>query len=282
MKRDRLLEGVGTAAKAQDCASDPRYLARIEGSLSAKEEEELEALAASSEAHREAWEASEPISAQGRAQMADAILSSLREAPTTAVAPAPAKPSRPDEPPGKVVPFPAKRVIVALLGAAAIAAAAALVLRMPGGETEPLPAYAMVVVGGEHEQRSDPQVGSKSEPIRLGPTSNMEITLRPRTRVTGPVAVEAYLLRGGKAQRWDVHADVSPEGAIRITGEKKALFRDEPTGEVEIALVIGRPGAMPPNAEAALRDDPAGRWTQHRRTLLLADSPAPPKDKVDD
>jgi hypothetical protein len=271
MKGDRLLEGVGAAAKTQDPASDPRYVARLEGRLSAEDEEELRALAASSEAHREAWEASEPISAQARAQMADRLLASL-QAPKVEAAP-----SAPSAPPANVVALRPKRLVAALLVAAAIAAAAALLLRASGGAPEPMPAYAMVVAGGDEQQRSDPPVGSQSEPIRIGPTSEIQITLRPRTRVTGPVVVEGYLLRSGRVQRWNVRADISPEGAIRITGEKQSLFRDEPAGEIEIALVIGRPGAMPPDPEAALRDNPAGRWTLHRRTLLLADSAVAPR-----
>jgi hypothetical protein len=263
MKGDDLLKGIVEAARAHDPASDPRYATRIDGTLSAEDAAALKALGERSEAHREAWEASEPLGEDARARMLDAIVASQQQ------------------PVRKISQWQprVRQVVTPLLVAAAMAAAAALVLRSQGDADalSSLPAYAMVMTGGDHQMRSDPGEGSKGEPIRLGPSSQLEITLRPGTRVTGPVAVEGYLIRNGQPRRWDVRPEISTEGSARITGERESLFPGEPAGPLEIALVIGRPGAMPPNAEAALQRDHHGRWALERRSIYLTDEAVPPK-----
>jgi len=250
---DKLLEGIAAAARATEPAYDERYAARIEGTLSEKEAAELEALGATSEAHRQAWVASAPLGEAKRAEIADQIVRSLA--------------SRKSE--ARVVPLRPRRLVPALLVAAALAAAAGFAFFRVAGPA-PLPAYAMLVQGGDQAVRSEPNVVGE-QPIRLGPGARLALTLRPATRVEGEVAVEAYLVRGGKARRWDVRTEVSADGAAHLRGDRASLFKDEPLGEVEIVMVVGRPGAMPADFEAASRTGASARWAVLRRAVSLVD-----------
>jgi hypothetical protein len=240
-----LLKGIAAAARAQDPASDPRLAARIDGTLSAEDAAELEALGEHSEAYRAAWIASEPISAEKRAQFVERL------------------------------PRPKVVWLRPIVVAGALAAAAAFALIVHSTSPEPLPAYAMVVTGGELEDRSDDGKPAQTEVIRLGPGSSLELTLRPAVRASGEVAVQGYLIRNGQARRWDVRAEISKEGAIRIQGDRESLFGGEPAGEVEIAVAVGRPGEMPPNEEAALRGGGDAQWMLFRRRLELTEEKVP-------
>ncbi|WP_437790652.1 hypothetical protein [Sorangium sp. So ce693] len=171
---------------------------------------------------------------------------------------------------GEVLPLPRKpgrapwRIAATALAAAA---AAVLVVRLslegdkhhprgllddPGAVAMlPVPAYAVTLAGGEVSERSASSAAGAT--ARLGPGSRLEITLRPATRVDGPVAVRAFLIQGDTARPWDVHADLSEQGAARIEGDTETLFSGVPEGEWEIAIAIGRPAALPDSA-AGLTD----------------------------
>ncbi len=64
---------------------------------------------------------------------------------------------------------------------------------------------------------------------------------RPRRRARLPDP-------GQTARPWDVHADLSEQGAARIEGDTETLFPGVPEGEWEIAMAIGRPAALPDSA----------------------------------
>ncbi|MDC0677001.1 hypothetical protein [Sorangium atrum] len=171
---------------------------------------------------------------------------------------------------GEVLPLPRKpdrapwRTAATALAAAA---AAVLIVRLslegdkhhPRGLLDdpgalamlPVPAYAMTLAGGEVSERSASSGADAT--ARLGPGSRLEITLRPATRVDGPVALRAFLIQGETARPWDVHADLSEQGAARIEGDTEKLFSGVPEGEWEIAIAIGRPAALPDSA-AGLAD----------------------------
>ena len=87
----------------------------------------------------------------------------------------------------------------------------------------------------------------------VGPGSTLEITLRPATRVDGPLEVRAFLVRDGEARPWDAKVELSSQGAARIAGDRETLFQGVPAGRYEIALAIGRPGSLPAGPEDVLR-----------------------------
>jgi hypothetical protein len=282
MTEHELLKAVTEAARKQDLASDPRYDARIEGALSEQEEKEaLSALDQSSPARREAWEASEPLDDDARKRITDQILARLpMQGESSGSAPASGRRMRSlaDEPRdegGRLIPLLARRFVPSLIFTAGVlAAAAALLFFLPpvSCASDPMPAYALFVSSGERDQQSD--VGTQGAALpRLGPGSRLEMTLRPATLVKGAVAVQGFLIHDGRAQRWDVQADVSPEGAVRIAGEKEALFGGAQAGRFEIALAVGRPSALPSDPEAVLAVTEKGPssdgWYLLRQPILL-------------
>lgn len=185
---------------------------------------------------------------------------------------------------GEVLPLPRKpgrapwRTAATALAAAA---AAVLVVRLslegdkhhPRGLLDdpgalamlPVPAYAMTLAGGEVSERSASSGADAT--ARLGPGSRLEITLRPATRVDGPVAVRAFLIQGETARPWDVHADLSEQGAARIEGDTETLFPGVPEGEWEIALAIGRPAALPDSAAEVRAPRPSEKKDKPFRIL---------------
>ncbi|WP_437520566.1 hypothetical protein WME79_27170 [Sorangium sp. So ce726] len=284
MTDDDLLKALARAAREQDRASDPRWSARALGTLAASERDALETEAQRSPEDREAWEASRPLDGDARSRIADQILAGLqasageRGAEAAGAAAAGAETTGPPPPGqrtasargGQVIPLARKpgrapwRIAAAALAAAA---AAVLVVRLslegdrhqrrgllddPGAVAMlPVPAYAMTLAGGEVSERSASNGADATATARLGPGSRLEIALRPATRVDGPVAVRAFLIQGDAARPWDVHADVSEQGAARIEGDTETLFHGVPVGEWEIAVAIGRPAALPASAAEA-------------------------------
>ncbi|WP_437707441.1 hypothetical protein WMF45_27295 [Sorangium sp. So ce448] len=198
---------------------------------------------------------------------------------------------------GQVLPLPRKpgrapwRTAATALAAAA---AAVLVVRLslegdrhhprgllddPGAVAMlPVPAYAMTLAGGEVRERSASSGAGAT--ARLGPGSRLEITLRPATRVDGPVAVRAFLIQGETARPWDVHADLSEQGAARIEGDTDTLFPGVPEGEWEIAIAIGRPAALPDSAarlaDARPSEEEDNKFRILRFNVLLLPHAAPP------
>ncbi|WP_437849792.1 hypothetical protein [Sorangium sp. So ce363] len=341
MNDDDLLKALARAAREHDRASDPRWSARVLGTLEAGERDALEAEAQRSPEDREAWEASRPLDGEARARIADRILAGLQasagergaetggaaaeateaaeaagaaaaagaEAAGAAAEAAEAAGAEAAGPPppgqraaaargGQVLPLPRKpgrapwRIAATALAAAA---AAVLVVRLslegdrhhprgllddPGAVAMlPVPAYAMTLAGGEVRERSASSGADAT--ARLGPGSRLEITLRPATRVDGPVAVRAFLIQGETARPWDVHADLSEQGAARIEGDTETLFPGVPEGEWEIAIAIGRPAALPDSAAGLADARPSeeekdNKFRILRFNVLLLPRAAPP------
>ncbi|WP_437911412.1 hypothetical protein WME73_27035 [Sorangium sp. So ce302] len=323
MNDDDLLKALARAAREHDRASDPRWSARVLGTLEAGERDALEAEAQRSPEDREAWEASRPLDGEARSRIADRILAGLQasagergaetggaaaEAAEAEGAAAAAGAEAAGPPPpgqraaaargGQVLPLPRKpgrapwRIAATALAAAA---AAVLVVRLslegdrhhprgllddPGAVAMlPVPAYAMTLAGGEVRARSASSGADAT--ARLGPGSRLEITLRPATRVDGPVAVRAFLIQGETARPWDVHADLSEQGAARIEGDTETLFPGVPEGEWEIAIAIGRPAALPDSAAGLADARPSeeekdNKFRILRFNVLLLPRAAPP------
>ncbi|XXY45103.1 hypothetical protein WME91_34385 [Sorangium sp. So ce269] len=271
MNDDELLKAVAEAARAEDRASDPRWSARVRGTLGERELPALEELARRDPEGRDAWDASRPLDGEARSRIVDRILAGM-QAPEAPVQVAGA---------GEVRPLPVKRgapaatkrrapVVLAATSALAAAAALLLLFRLapprsqdqdsgpaapPGAQSfPPMPAYAVAVSGGDQTMRSAPGAAPEDgQATSVGPGSRLEVALRPATRVEGPLEVRAFLIRDGEARPWDVKVELSSQGAARIAGDREALFQGVPAGRFQIALAIGRPGSLPAGPEDVLR-----------------------------
>jgi hypothetical protein len=142
---------------------------------------------------------------------------------------------------------------------------------------DPLPSYVLETDGGLKELRGD--TGSEDAVRhRYAHDTPFEWVLRPKTDVSEPVGVRAFaFVEGGRAglpvdlQRL---ATVAASGAVRITG-KIADLNLEP-GRYTIALVVGRPDALPTDASAVLEpadgaSDATAAWSARRIEILIED-----------
>jgi len=240
---DRWLRELGELARQDDEADRVRFDERWDrlaaGALTAEEEAELVALAASSPEGAEAHEAFRPLGADFQARMVAKARAELAGAPQ----------DDPVEPPNPVLPFRrvVRRVEVWLGGAAAVAASLLFLLRVPA--LPPLPGYefASLVVPSEYR-------GAESH--TAAPGSLVELSVRPLTAVRGEVKAQAFLAcTGGKLHPWQPppSPDNTSKGFITLRGRLEMGLQP---GDCEIWIVVARPGKLPKDLPAELH---AGR-----------------------
>jgi len=255
MNDDSFLDDLARAAREERETDrwDERWDRLAAGTLSAEEEAELQALAASSEEARLAYEAFRPLGPQFEARVAKAIeaIEAIQGEPQAAAA----------EPPARVLPF--RRRITPWLGgvlAAGVAACLVLLLSAP----PPLPRYSLDVAGGDQALRG----ASGPATVRvLHPGSALEVTLRPPTRVSGRLTARWFVVRGGEVRELAARPEFSPGGAVHLYGTLGRDLAIEP-GEWALWVVVGRPGKL--LAPAVLGAHPTARslhqagWTALR------------------
>ncbi|KIG15293.1 hypothetical protein DB30_05720 [Enhygromyxa salina] len=204
----------------------------------------------------------EPFDAGETQAVVDAVLA--RAAPAAEASP---------EQPAVVVPLrPRNRTTTAILAVTlAIAAAAALWMIWPqpkiGGSDptiatrEPIPAYG-VEVGGWLKTLRDDATPAPSR-YRYRAETPFEWVLRPEAQVGDALAVRAFVIgeagQPGRPLALDGLTEIASTGAIRIHGTIAQLMLAP--GRYTIALVVGRPDALPERAAALTEptDEPAWR-----------------------
>jgi hypothetical protein len=169
----------------------------------------------------------EPLSPSLKDQIAQRALTAL-----TRASPSPAKVIRP--------PRWRRRALVAV--PLALTGMLAVWLASPRA-TAPLPAYRLSLGGAVSPLRSSaPAEGV----LALRPESRVELILRPDSQVTGTVGVQLFLIGSNRAPaQWPVHAELSEDGAFRVSGTASELFPAS-QNEWELAVVIGRPSDLSP------------------------------------
>jgi len=231
MNDDRLLRDLAQAAREEREREmdrwDERWDRLAAGTLSAAEDAELRALAATSEEARLAYEAFRPLGPEFEARVAAAIqeqaeASAAREVPQ----------------PARVLPF---RRRAGWLGGALAAAAAALLVFVLSTPAR-LPSYSMEVARGDQTVRGAPAAPGKVRELHRG--STLEVTVRPQTRASGPILARWYVLRGGAVRELSTPAEISPAGAVRLRGTLGEDLAIGP-GDWTLWVVVGRPGKLP-------------------------------------
>lgn len=211
-----------------------------------------------------------PLDAAERAAIADAVLARLaagppgEEAPVADTAPPPGSPATdtPALPAGapandaapragaeKIVPLrpPARRprALVWLAFAAALAAGVWLLVRSPAPQA--LSSYSIHTSGGDATHLGDAPQGE----IRLAPGSRVTFRIEPDAPVDGALAVEAFLVDGGRARPWDAPLLRRAGGALLMEGTREALFEGVADGRWEVVFFVARPESMPARAALA-------------------------------
>ena len=251
---DPLLQALGELVRDEDPIEDPRLDALSADELSAAQREELRGEREEPMADA-VFEAFRPIDDNAKERFVDAILAQT-------------KAQEPQRAPDNVVPIARRRTWLAGVGVlGALAAAAAIVLTLSSGPS-PLPAYDLVVLGGESGVRSHPTEGTP----KLVKGSQLELRLRPATKTQGPVVVRGALKKGHDVRAWTPLIQTSPDGAARIDGTKESLFPGVPSGTWTIVIGIGRPDALPADPEKLVEleagEDPAGTRLHHVNVIL--------------
>jgi hypothetical protein len=247
---DRLLRELGELERreGEDERSrfDERWDRLAAGALTAEEEAELKALAASSPEARETYEAFRPLGADFQARMVAAAAAELA-APTPKAAP--------PEPAARLLPFRrvARRIEVGVGVAFAVAAGVFFLVHTPA--LPPLPSYTVDPLIGNQTSR-----GSASGPERGMPVfasgSPLPIVLHPPPpeEDRGPLEAHAFLVPagGGKVQ-WVPLSGFRPKfgdgGAVRLRGGILGETVHVPLGVWRICVVVSRPGKAPPERE---------------------------------
>ncbi len=239
--------------QAQDEGSgtgDPRWEALAEGRLDNVERAGLEAEAQDSAAGRAHLSAYEPLGQAFENRMAGLIQEQLAEGAKDP----PSRPSeRLDHAPTSSTPGPTpeerggQRQWWIPAAAAALAACMLLVLWPRGLTSAPLPTYTAQVSGGQSAMRD---LATAEAPRRFGSDSKVEILLRPEVELEGKLDARAYRLTSAGAEILDLPAEISEQGAVRLTAKINAIL--PPTvKEGTLLLAIGRPGTLPGPEEVA-------------------------------
>jgi hypothetical protein len=164
-----------------------------------------------------------PLSADVKERMAQRALAALQ----------PAKVLAPARGWGRAKTMSAVAVPLAL--AASLVFAVILQQRSPA-----LPDYEAAWSGGLQELRAEP-----SAPVeRLGPNAKLQLLLRPAKAVDGAVSVRLFAIESGKAREWKARAEVSDDGAIRVSASGADLG-PVAAPELEVVAVVSRPGELP-------------------------------------
>ena len=245
MNDDDLLRSVVNAARAERAARDPAHERLTSGEATSDELRGLEARAAQDADAARALALHRPLDGAAHDRIASAILGArdaslpVRPSPPL-VASVAAKKSRvaarPSKQNGNV------RRLFYVLPPLAAAAALLLFLQSRGGPA--LPAYELTLRPASDVRLSPAPLPSGGEPVRLHPSSTLDLVLRPAELVSGPVAVRAVLVRDGQVTAWNPTTESAPGGAVRIRARVDTMF-PEPTGSWDIVLAVARPAALP-------------------------------------
>lgn len=229
------------------------------------DDELLEALGELAREREEAFERQQSASGAPEAAtvLSEASRASILDRARLSITPAAAAESN-------VIPLPRRRLWLA--GAAALAAAAAVVFIVwPSPQALPeLPGYRIALGEGEQAMRGGTADGA---PVRLGPGSQLVVTLTPASSVPSRPVVHTFLGRDGDVRPWPVKPRVAEGGAVRIAGPVDELLPAEP-GPYEIIALLTPSDAATQSREQLLAiaagqaELPAG-WRQVRATLEL-------------
>lgn len=150
----------------------------------------------------------------------------------------------------------------------AIAAALVLWLGRPPASYAELPSYAMTELqGGVSAVRSDPSALDRVLDMRPG--GKIQLVMTPAVPSKEPLVVDLVAQQEGAEDRMvRVTPEVSPSGAVRLTGVLTDLIALEP-GPWTITVVVSPAAAAPDDPEAAL-SAAAGRRASFRIELRAA------------
>jgi hypothetical protein len=167
-----------------------------------------------------------------------------------------------------------------LVGVVALAAAIALAWWLvPGSPVEPEPpVLAMAPIPVYELLETDGGLAAmRSRPVEPGAVlqyrsdTKLEWSVRPRVAAEGEIGARVFAFGEGKAMEvaTDGLLEVHTSGAVRVAGQVASLGLTR--GAWTIAIVVGRPAALP-NDPAAVRDSEGSEtWVVRRLRIVVED-----------
>lgn len=266
--KDDLLAQLAQTAKEMEVEETAQLSARWQrlatGSLDQKKAAALAKEAQKSEEARRNYERLQPLGNDFH----DRVLGALQTQPGGGAAASPSS--------SRVLPFRRRTLRMGGLVAAAAALAAAMLLLIgrPPAEFPPLPEYQVQLLGGAKEQRAGD--GGRPATPRFVDGNRLEVRLRPASPASGEVAVRCFLAREEILLRWDAAAEISSQGAVRITGEVGRDLAIAP-GIWTLWLTVGRPTTLPDieQLRADLTTPSSPPWSLYRTSFEIGPPSTP-------
>jgi hypothetical protein len=151
----------------------------------------------------------------------------------------------------------------AAVPAIAIAAGVALFV---GTKESPLPAYDVALLaGGVSAERA---ISAKPSVLRAG--AEVDLLLRPTTRVSGKVTARAFIA-GPALRPWAATIEVQPSGVVRVHG---LLDVRRDSAAAFVIVVLGREGSVPSDPDAIAREI-GGASAPDREIVRIPVAPTP-------
>ncbi len=241
MKNDPLAPALGQYLKEEQEDEDPRWLELAHGQLTAKERDEL------LKDHPQDG----ALMAELCAPLSEEYLANISEAEAPAATSA------------KVISWP--KPIISTLSISLLVAAAVVFFRISA--PQPLGNYRAHVAAGEQQWRSERIDNQKPGLFRS--QTPIEITLRPASKVEGPVETKVFLQQGSKWMEVAAKAEVSALGAIRLQTTIQKLGISLNSGPFQLHLVVAQPGALPPSNQI-LGSSNASSWQKYSFPMHFA------------
>lgn len=242
MNDEDLLAQLGQLAKSQENAESEQWDALASGELDEEALAELEARAAHDPEVALRLQLFRPVDTDTKTRVLETLSGGLVSALDATPEQGSSRPARSapvglKSPPVKRGRRPSRWALAAV--PLAVAAAVALLLSRPQS-TVPLPDYSAELRGGQSEQRS----GTTSNVVpRIGPSSQLELRLRPSVDVKGSVEARAFAVQAERVTPLDATPQIAPSGGVRLQGRAGAWF-GAARGNAKIVVLIARPGAL--------------------------------------
>lgn len=126
---------------------------------------------------------------------------------------------------------------------APLAAAAAFLVYAQRNADGPIPAYDLVVEGGEQSARGPAE--RPAEKMHLARDGRFTLVLRPRVPGTADVHARVLVEHEGALMPWNADVRISDEGAIRVDG--RGALATLPSGASRVVVVVA--GHAPTDGE---------------------------------
>lgn len=241
MNDEKWLRELAQAAQEEEESDrmqlDERWDRLSAGELSAREDEELRALAETSPEARQAYEAFRPLGPEFKERTLRALREKIASPGLAPVIPMAKAPRR------RSLPWRSRRLAGGVAAAAAVAAAAVLMLRIPGRPLPPLPEYGESLQGGVVTMRgSQGGVPGQIQTFRQG--SRLDLALTPSSAVQRKIAADCFFVRGSQLRPCKGNLQPVGQGVFEIVGTIGKEIQLDP-GEWTLCAVVGWPGKLP-------------------------------------